>query len=155
MKVDFFGSVKFSKPFKMFDILLYVISFIVILTFLLGFAFPKKDVSAGFKVELNGKTVLYYYFESQKVEITEGYSSLVEIIEDCITVYTDAEKTEYNVLKIDKVNNSVSVSGSNCSTRQDCVHTAPVNKNGGVIICMPHKLKILPINAGYVPPVTI
>ncbi|MDE5729708.1 MAG: NusG domain II-containing protein [Clostridia bacterium] len=49
----------------------------------------------------------------------------------------------YNVIEIDKAERSVKVTEADCGKR-DCVYTAAITDNSGMIYCSPHKLRILP-----------
>ena len=59
-----------------------------------------------------------------------------------ITVTFDGE---YNTLKVDNEEKWIQVVDANCKTH-DCI-TAGKLKSNGVILCLYHNVKILPINA--------
>ena len=70
-----------------------------------------------------------------------------------ITVFTNQEKSGYNVIFIDTKERTEKVIYANCSDRKDCFHS-PAIKNNGTIYCSPHDLLIKPIAQKNSAPIT-
>ncbi len=143
------------KLFGLWDVVVYsAVIAVVVLLFILFVFIPNGKAPQGFKVLLDGKTVAKYDYALQTLSVTDGYQDFIKVDGDKITVYSNAERTHYNVLLIDDGNKSVKVFSANCSTSKECVYT-PALKGDGAIVCAPHKLKIVPLSStGMLPPQT-
>ena len=64
-----------------------------------------------------------------------------------VTVYRDGEKGKYNTLVIDTEKRTIKMYETNCSAHKDCMYMAEISAVNGVIICVPHGLKITALNA--------
>lgn len=153
---EYFNKVKSSKPFKRFDILIYTFVILLIsILFLFFVILPNKENIKGFKVTVDNELVLTYIF-GKEIDIPNEHKEMVEITTNdgysYIKVFTDNNKTEYNVISINLENKEVKITEANCSSSHDCTLFPPL-KNGGSIICLPHKLKLLSLEKGFSDPV--
>lgn len=155
-----FERIKSNRPFKIGDLVLYF--FILVFVAALFFVFvllptsTSKDAD-GFKIILKGNEVFLFNYSTCEYEIFADYNDYVTVIDEGngaykIKIYTDSEKTEFNLLTVNATEKTVGMSDSNCSESKDCVHMPYVTDEDDFILCAPHKLKILPSNSGYKPP---
>lgn len=156
MKIDKFAKIKQSKPFEIGDVFVYFALFLALLFLFIFFVIvPSTTVSNGFNIFIDGNKVAVYHYGSNKVDIcNDNYLNLInyDATKKTITVYSDSNKTAYNVIAVDDANKTAKIIDANCSTSKDCVSTPSL---GVAIVCAPHKLKITPIgDGGFTPPVT-
>lgn len=154
--------VKKSKPFYLKDIAVYsAVAIIVLILFMAFVIIPRINAStngtAGFSVEVDGKTVVTHDYTSHDFVIDKDFLDLVEI-EDCtegylVTIYLSQEKDGFNQLLVNKTEKTVKMLDSDCRSKQ-CTYLHEVSDNG-IIYCAPRKLKITPTSgSGFIPPVT-
>ncbi len=138
--------IKSSKPFKLWDILIYsLILALIALMFIAIFVIaPKKDIT-GFKITLNDTTVVDYSFNDNSILINSDFRDRIKYNQtsNTITVYTNEQKTEYNIISFSLENKTVWISESNCSDSKDCVHFEPISSGEQIIYCLPHNLKVV------------
>lgn len=153
------NSVK-NKPiaFKKFDFILFIVAVLITIScFIFSFA-TKKSGTDSFSVYKNENLVLTFDYSSSVLKVEEEYKKLTEITEIeskiYIKIFTDKDKKDFNVLFVDLNEKTVKITESTCSLRKDCVHTPAIKNGSGVIICMPHGLKIIPTDSSYLPIVT-
>ena len=148
---------KSKKPFMFNDLFVYAVALIVVLVlFLIFIVFPAKSSSNGFTVYKDGQTVLTFTYRDKKLDVKSGFTVFSKQTEKgvLITVYTSNEKSGYNIIFADTVNNTAKVVESTCSTSKDCTHI-PAVSNKGAIFCAPHGLKIVPTGgSGRTDPIT-
>lgn len=142
--------------FRIADVLVYsAVALLVFLLFLCFVILPNESSYDGFKITLNGEEIflLKYKDGSYKQRDFDGEIDISESENEelTITVFCDAEKTEYNVLLVSLKDKTVKVTESNCSIKKDCVHSPSVNGTNTVIACMPHGLKIVALGGDYIP----
>ncbi|MBQ9103936.1 MAG: NusG domain II-containing protein [Clostridia bacterium] len=144
--------------FKLNDIILYILTIVIVMICFLVPLFLKNENTNSFSVYKNDSLVLIFDCEKDKYAVENEYLGLVDIKEEngevLITIYTSIEKDNYNTLLVNLADNSVKVIESTCSVRKDCVHTRAIVNGEGVIICLPHGLKIMPTGSNYIPVVT-
>ena len=143
------------KPFRPMDLIVYAVVLVLVLFLFFYFVIiPKTDNIKGFMVKLDGQKILTFEFDKGITE-TQDFSGKLEIVntkdQTLITIYTNLELTEFNVIAVSLIDKTVEVLESNCSVRKDCVHSPKINQNGGMIACMPHGLKILSLGSDYIP----
>ena len=157
-----FEQIKTSKPFKIFDLFLYCfILILVVVLFSVFVFFPANAnlVNSGFKVILHDKQIFTFDYHTHTYSLLPDYTDLIDI-EDLgegiynIKIFTDQNKSQYNLLTVDSKSKSIRVADANCSISKDCVHMKELKNSDDLLICAPHKLKVLPLNSGYKPPVT-
>lgn len=156
MKKNLFEDIKISKPFKPFDAIIYLLIIVFIaLTFFFFFYLNKPTSNAGFKVLLSGKEILTFQYDNKELNVLETVNYKTENSKGGITItlYIDANSSEYNVLSVNYEERSVKITDANCSNSKDCTFFPPISNDNGSIICLPHKLTVLPINGGYVSPI--
>ena len=158
MKID---RLKNSKPFHFGDVIIYSLIILTVLTLFAVFIFfPRANNSSkspsGFIVENNGKTIISHLYGSDKFEVDDKFLSLTKTEETeygfLITIYSNQDKTEFNVLKVNENKKTVKMVESNCRSKQ-CTYLHEVGENG-IIYCAPRNLKITPITgSGFIPPI--
>lgn len=158
MQKDKFSLIKNSPPFKKRDIIIYLFTALIIASLFIAFVvFPKTGKNDGFRV-ITGQTEILSKRFGEDFFIANGWEDRIEITGESeiftVKIYTDEKKEKYNILEVTESEKTVDVTDSNCSFRKDCVHTSSIKNGTGVIICVPHGLKILPLGDGYYPPVT-
>lgn len=151
MKNSTLIDIKNSKLFKPFDIIIYVLVFILVLSLFFAFSiFKNKDSLSKFKVEINNKTIMTFDYQNglDGFSFFYGYENLVLInqndnIIEC-KIYINQDKIDYNTLLIDLEDNSVKMKDANCKNK-DCAHFSKLS-SGGSIVCVPHNLVISSLN---------
>lgn len=135
--------VKADKGFKFWDLAVYGAVILIIAVIFLA-VFLTKDTSPlkGVKIYSDEALVFEYDFETAEYKNSSPESVTVESAENVLKIKVTANGG-YNVVEIDKNERSVKVTEADCGKR-DCVYTAAVTDNGGMIYCSPHKLRILP-----------
>ena len=146
--------VKTGKLFCLADIFVYSAAALLLAALFLTFViFPAHAENVGFKVVVEEKTALTYYFSNGDYQIYD-FNGSIETESDnsdglfTFTVFIGGNE-DYNVIEVDTENKSVKVVKSNCSIKKDCVFSPPLLDGTGAIFCMPHGLKILPLNENY------
>ena len=145
--------IKNAKPFSAHDLILYaVVIVITALSFLLFFTANKPKDLLGFDFYLDNVLAATYRFSGEEFFVKQEFSDMFLSDGDTITCFTNDDKTDYNIVFIDKLNKSAVVKDANCHGK-DCLKLS-ANQNGGFIYCAPHKLKVV-LNAysGNVDPV--
>lgn len=153
-----YKSVKNGKPFKRWDILIYLLLAVIIANTLL-FVYlikNKKPESTGVEFIYRDQVVFVFNFDGSYEQ--KDLSLTVEIDKRTDNLYHLTFCFEENYLKATKVKidlkeKSADVLFSNCSNSQDCVYTPAIKDGVGAIICVPFDFKILPID-GEIPLVT-
>lgn len=146
--------------FKLPDLIIYGIVVLLVASLFLIPLLSKNDGDFnGFDVYKNGNLIFSLSFDDKyDYSIDENSKDLVEVsyADDkvIVKIFTDNDKTDYNLISCDLQEKSVCVVDSTCSVRKDCVSFKPITGNSGVIVCQPHGLKILPKGKRYVPVVT-
>ncbi len=158
MKRKDLNSIKQTKPFMKGDILIYSLLFLLVVVLFFAFVlFPKSNDSKGFCVYKNDKTVLYYYFNNNTLTISKDFENLVEksTVQDgfTLTIYTNNNRNDFNVLYVNTQTASVKVVDSTCSVSKDCT-SFPALTDKGLIYCNPHGLKISPLSFTPSDPIT-
>ncbi len=139
---------KTNKPFQKFDLIIYLVLAVIIISLFLGFVvFKGKKQSNGIEIILDETVIMTYIYENDSITITDGYYNnlAIENIETGykITVFSDDNHHDFNLILINKEQKKVSVLDANCSVGKDCVKMEITNGSGS-IVCVPHKLKIKP-----------
>ena len=137
---------KQDKPFVKGDIIIYGVILTVIVILLCIFLIPQKQNGAKLKgIEIYyEETLIYSYDFATEIGIESEYEkcSVVERKNGNITEVTIKVPEGENVLAIET--NKVYMQDADCSPFPTCVNNfAPLRSGGSVIICMPHKIKIV------------
>lgn len=133
---------KNGKFFRFADIFVYLLVLIFLISsFVFVYGCKNEQPVDGFIVERNGRQVLVYTY-GVGANVNRGYEVNATVNGNKITIEFDGH---YNVLTINEEEKSVAVTDANCSTH-DCV-TAGKMTDKGVIVCLPHGIKILPLNS--------
>lgn len=138
------SELKNSKPFYLFDLILYsaVVLFIAAMFAAVFFAGKSGD-SQGFYVLFDNRIIAEYLYSDGTFSVENGYEAHFSVGEE-IYFYPDAtDFSDYNLISIDTKNKTVYISDATCAGH-DCT-TQKVSVKGGFIYCAPHKLKIVPM----------
>ncbi|MCD7729215.1 MAG: NusG domain II-containing protein [Clostridia bacterium] len=140
--------IKTNKFFRVWDLVIYaVIAVVIVVLFLSVFLSSDSSPLSGIEVYYDNEIIFTYLFESDSYDIISESNISVEEGEDVLTVYFTTDGGDgHNTIVIDKSAVTVTVTEADCSNRKDCVYTAAIKDNGGVIACTPHKLKIMPMD---------
>lgn len=139
--IDNIKDIKASKPFKKGDIIVYaVIVVLIAVLFVVFMNFNSKQDLESVSIYIDEVQMFEYNFDRDKRDIFDQRISVDEL-GDILEVRVNLDNEEYNVIHIDKTNKSVNMSGSSCKTG-DCVKSGEIKDGNGVIICLPHHLKI-------------
>lgn len=134
---DKINEIKNSKPFKIFDLFIYLIIVILILSLFLIFAFPKKN-SYGITATYKNNKIFYYDNAKNTLTFYDLKTYTYDLTETNDKYLLRLEFVEgFNEIEIDKNTDTVQIVSSNCFGK-DCTHTI---KNAP-IICIPHGLVI-------------
>lgn len=145
MSLEAIEAVKKDKIFKKGDIVVYSLILLVLLIALFSVIFGiKTDELSGFEIYYDNEKVYSYSFSTESGNV---YSDVVTIVsEDTAGITIRFEKEgAFNEIYADKKEKSVRVVDANCSSGKDCVNTGALNNGGKIIVCVPHRLKILPV----------
>ncbi len=149
---------KTNKPFKKYDLIIYFVLAIIILSLFLGFVvFKDNKQSDGIEIILDETIIMTYYYNNDKFLITDKYQEnlVVENLENGykITVFCDDTHNHYNIIMLNNEQKKVTVLDANCSIGKDCTKME-INGGSGSIVCVPHKLKVKPISAEIDQPIS-
>lgn len=139
---------KKDKPFVKGDLIIYAVIVIVIVILLCVFLIPQKHDERKLKsIEIYYDEMLIYSYDFN------SKTGMISVYEKClVTEQTSGEVTEISIkvpegenrLIIDK--NGTYMQDADCSTFPTCVNNfAPLRSGGGIIVCMPHKIKVVSI----------
>lgn len=142
--------VKEKKPFAPLDVIVYAALAVLVAVLFAVFVFgADKTPLTGIRFVYGEETVFTYSF-ADGASVSAGWEDRIAVEEEGdlvrVTFYADAEKTEYNVLAIDKAQRMAKMEDANCSRRKDCMYMRPIETVSGVIVCVPHGLKITALN---------
>ena len=150
MGIERIEQIKKRKPFSFADIFVYAGLAVLIVALFIAFVFtvpqePIKGVQFVYREQ-----VIYTYSLETGGKATNGWDAHFEERTDgnlvYITFYEDDEKTEYNVLCVNLAEQSAKMTDTNCSHHKDCVYMDAISSQTGVIICVPHGLKVLALD---------
>lgn len=134
---------KNNKPFKVLDLVIYggLIAVIVALFALFVFSADHSPLTTLY-ADVGGQRAFTYDFASDTLTVTKEFEKLAEATDetDKITIKL-AHGDGYNLIIIEKSGKAYVVE-ADCSLRKDCVYTSPITTTSGVIICVPHELRI-------------
>lgn len=153
MRNNIFNNIKVRKPFEVIDIFIYLFLLIVVFVLFLCFVIlPHLESAEGFLIAKNGNTIVNFDYSSGKYSVDSEFKKLVVVDENSctITVYTNEQKSEYNVIVFDREKKVVKMLDSTCSSTKDCIYEPEISVNG-MIFCAPHDLKVLPLNDNFSP----
>ncbi len=150
---QFLSDIKNRKIFVKRDIFVYAFLLILLLSSFLTMIFSNQANSLGFKVEINGKTILTHAY-GQDFSVIDEYNDLIVIDGggDNFTVKILCDEG-FNLLLVDEMNKTVKMQESDCPSK-NCVHMQAIS-NTGAIYCAPRELKVTPLTDNeFVPPTT-
>ncbi len=139
--------VRGGKFFRLADLLVYGAAVLLIAALFLAAALIGGGQAEGFRVEVNGETVYTYRFGAGGEVSSEWAERVTEREEEGLLLVTvQVSEGEWNEIVIDDGAKSAAMRDANCSRRKDCCAMQPVGEGGGVIVCIPHGLRILPLS---------
>ena len=139
--------VRGGKFFRLADLLVYGAAVLLIGALFLAAALIGGGQAEGFRVEVNGETVYTYRFGAGGEVSSEWAERVTERDEEGLLLVTvQVSEGEWNEIVIDDGAKSAAMRDANCSRRKDCCAMQPVGEGGGVIVCIPHGLRILPLS---------
>lgn len=140
--IDNIKDIKASKPFKKGDIIVYaVIVILIVVLFIVFMNIKSKQDLESVSVYIDDIQMFEYNLDSDIYDIFDERIS-IEGFGDILKVRVNLDKGEYNIIQIDKANKRVNMLESSCKTG-DCVKASDIKDGGGVIICLPHHVKIV------------
>lgn len=145
-----YEKLKSNKPFSVGDIYIYLGLILVIFALFLSIIIiPNSKKTDGFVIYKGEKKILTYYYENDLEKIEDDFLALVQIENadngKLISIFSDSEKTEYNIVFVNSKEQTVKMHDSTCSISKDCT-ISPKISNSGMIYCAPHEIKIVPLN---------
>ena len=139
--------VRGGEFFRLADLLVYGAAVLLIGALFLAAALIGGGQAEGFRVEVNGETVYTYRFGAGGEVSSEWAERVTEREEEGLLLVTvQVSEGEWNEIVIDDGAKSAAMRDANCSRRKDCCAMQPVGEGGGVIVCIPHRLRILPLS---------
>lgn len=139
--------VRGGKFFRLADLLVYGAAVLLIGALFLAAALIGGGQAEGFRVEVDGETVYSYRFGAGGEVSPEWAERVTEREEEGLLLVTvQVSEGEWNEIVIDDGAKSAAMRDANCSRRKDCCAMQPVGEGGGVIVCIPHGLRILPLS---------
>ncbi|MGN0788387.1 MAG: NusG domain II-containing protein [Christensenellales bacterium] len=148
-KTDKIDKIKDIKPFRIADVIVYIVLAALIVALLLAFCLPRQDSGLrGVEVILKGEVVAEYYFEDDSLVVASTVDSRIEGDKYYLTVHT--EPNGYNLVVIDLTERKAWVQESDCSSSAECTQMKAITKAGDSIICVPHALVVQGVGEGEV-----
>lgn len=136
--------VKKDKPFHLLDLAVYGSIALAVIALFMAFVFfiPRDDIGKIF-IDLDGKRIAEYDFNENELTVTDEEAKIETVETDGkITLTVRIDDKGYNVIEILTDEHSVSVTDANCSAHKDCVYSPAITSSKGIIVCVPHNLKI-------------
>lgn len=139
---------KGNKPFEKGDIFIYLSLLIaVVLLFVFLVIIPLSEDKKSIEISVKGKSYFTYSFASDTFNIAPFALPLIdkERVQGGyeVTVYSNDEKTDFNVVFIEVNKQSVSVINASCPNK-DCTHMS-IKRGSGSIICSPNGFSAFPL----------
>ena len=146
------SELKNSKPFFIFDLLIYFLSAgLIVILFCAVFISRQNGDYQGVYIIYNNSVVAEYYFNDGNLKIQDGFSSYLNKTDDGVYFYPNGVSDgDYNLIIFDGDTKTVYIKASTC-IGHDC-EKQQITGGVGFIYCAPHKLKITPM--GLTEPVT-
>lgn len=145
MSVKTVKKVREGRPFRPADLIVYGALAVIIVALFTAFVFTRTaSPLTELYVDVEGERALVWTAGDQTLTVTATWRERVDTAKDGdttkVTIWTDDDKTRYNVIEFSAA--GAKITDANCSAHKDCVHTAAITDTAGVIVCVPHKLKI-------------
>ncbi len=141
MRWDKLQAIKGGKPFFKWDIAVYTGIFSLLLLLVFWFVLPAKKQLNGVEIYCDGELVCSYSIESGG-QIQAGWEEKISTRRVEERVEIRIEKDGFNLLVLDLTARVAYMQDADCSTRKDCVCSAPITSAFGVIVCVPHAVKV-------------
>lgn len=148
-KTDKIDKIKNIKPFRLADVIVYIVLAVLIVALLLAFCLPRQDSSLrGVEVTLKGEVVAEYYFEDDSLITASAVDSRREGDKYYLTV--NSQSGGYNLVVIDLTERKAWVQEADCSSSAECTQMKAITKAGDSIICVPHALVVQGVGDGEI-----
>ncbi|MBE7088978.1 MAG: hypothetical protein E7370_05665 [Clostridiales bacterium] len=151
MSINKIKAVRADKGFRIADLIAYgAIALLIVFLFVAtAIIFGEAEPLTGVKILYTNKDAYTIDFETgeqniimpEKIKVEE--ETEVKII---LRFYLAEDLSDYNIIEINKVERSATVTQADCSTRKDCVYMEKITDTSKVIMCTPHALKIVPFD---------
>ncbi|MDD3831044.1 MAG: NusG domain II-containing protein [Clostridia bacterium] len=148
---------KQNSYFRKTDLIIYgSILVVVALLFTIFFVKGREQQLDGIEIVYMGDkniTIFTYSFDSDRYQIHPAWQQLITITpteSGYVVVISNADQHErFNRMVIDCNERKVWVEEANCSLSRDCTRMDAIDNAEKVIVCVPHRLKILPLSPNY------
>lgn len=148
-KTDKIDKINNIKPFRLADVIVYIVLAVLIVALLLAFCLPRQDSGLrGVEVTLKGEVVAEYYFEDDSLITASAVDSRREGDKYYLTV--KSQSGGYNLVVIDLTERKAWVQEADCSSSAECTQMKGITKSGDSIICVPHALVVQGVGYGEI-----
>ncbi len=148
-KTDKIDKINNIKPFRLADVIVYIVLAVLIVALLLAFCLPRQDSGLrGVEVTVKGEIVAEYYFEDDSLITASAVDSRREGDKYYLTV--NSQSGGYNLVVIDLTERKAWVQEADCSSSAECTQMKGITKSGDSIICVPHALVVQGVGDGDV-----
>lgn len=140
--------VRDKRPFAVWDLLVYALILLLIavlfVVFVFSDAFGAED-ARGVRVEVDGVTVYTYVF-GEGGTVSDGWEERIQSREDGEVLFVRISAGDgWNELAVNDGAGTVVMHDADCSFRKDCTVMRAIGEGGSVIVCIPHRLKVVPL----------
>lgn len=148
-----FSRVRGGGFFKRADIVVYALIAVVAIVLLLVFLLPSDGGLSGFEITYDGATVLTYDFDDG-LTVKDAFRDAVVTTEGDGGLYLTVTTADgVNTCFVDLGERSVKMTDADCSVSKDCTYMPALDGGDGAIICVPNRIRIVPVG-GISAPVT-
>lgn len=148
MKTTVENGKKTLPPFAKGDVIVYILIATLIASLFVFCATFFRPKNEGVEIYANGEKVFSCRFDDDDFTVyeSERFPVITTRRGDVLllTVYADSSKTSHNDVEINFKEKTAKVVDADCSPSKDCVRTPEIRNGKGAIICVPHKIKVLP-----------
>ncbi len=143
-KARLFEQIRTRKIFVKSDVLVYALLLVTVVALFLFLIVFQPSSSNGFKVEIDGQTVLTHEY-GKSFEIKEQFGDLITVTGEgenyTVKIFSDGG---YNIIFVDEAKKSVKMQESDCPSN-NCVYMQAIS-SAGAIYCAPREIKITPLS---------
>ena len=148
-KTDKIDKINNIKPFRLADVIVYIVLAVLIVALLLAFCLSRQDSGLrGVEVTIKGEVVAEYYFEDDSLITASVVDSRREGDKYYLTV--NSQSGGYNLVVIDLTERKAWVQEADCSSSAECTQMKTITKAGDSIICVPHALVVQGVGDGEI-----
>lgn len=142
--------------FKGWDILIYALILLFLLTLFLCFViFPGREQLSGVEIFVKNERVFFCDFEEGSYTIEDVSRVRVEENGDLLLVTVTTEEGS-NIVSVDTKARRADMTDADCSWSRDCVHMPPIeNTASAPVSCIPHGVVVMPVGGDRDPDGTL